>query len=109
MCRRDHACFGAARALAADRIELTLLQHAQQLRLKRERRIPDLVEEDRACSRELEAPATVSVGPGERAALVPEQLTLEQSLRHGRAVDRDERLFGVIRVEVDRARDDLLA
>ena len=44
---------------AADALELALLQHAQQLRLRLERQLADLVEEQRAAVGELEAPAAL--------------------------------------------------
>ena len=76
---------------AADPLELALLQDAQQLGLHGRRQLADLVEEQRAAV----APARSGrgcwpVGPGEGAPLVAEQLALEQRLRQGRAVDRDE-------------------
>ena len=46
---------------------------------------------------------------GERAALVAEELGLDQLFRNGRAVDLHEPLFGAQAVAMDRARDELLA
>ena len=40
---------------AADAVELLVLEHAQQLRLDRGRQLADLVEEQRAAARLLEA------------------------------------------------------
>src|SRR6185436_6775188 len=45
----------------------------------------------------------------EGAALVAEELRLEQVLGQGRAVDLDESLAGPVRLAVDEAGDDLLA
>jgi hypothetical protein len=42
--------------LAADALELALLQHAQQLQLQGRRHVADLVEEQRPLVGELEAP-----------------------------------------------------
>ena len=46
--RGDHPHVDLLRALGAERLELALLQHAQQLRLQRRAHRADLVEEDRA-------------------------------------------------------------
>jgi len=53
--------------------------------------VADLVEEQRAALRRLEPPGTRLMGPGERAALVAEQLGVDQRLAEGTAVDGDER------------------
>ncbi len=105
----DDPRLGALRPLAAHRVVLVVLQHAQQLALKLERRVADLVEEDRAAARQREAAAVVGHRAGEGALHVPEQLRLQQRRRERRAVDRDERLRRVGRVEVDRPRDHLFA
>ena len=76
---------------AAEPAELPLLQHAQQLDLRRRRHLGDLVEEQRAAVGELEAAGAAIGGAGERALLVAEDLALEQRLGNRRAVDGDER------------------
>ena len=53
--------------------------------------LADLVEEDRAAVGRLELPDLELVGAGEGAALVAEQLALQEVTRHGGAVDLDER------------------
>ena len=58
---------------------------------------------------DLEQPLLVAVGAGEGAAHVPEQLRLEQRLRHRAAVERHQRPLAPQRVEVNRLRDQLLA
>ena len=72
------------RRRAADPLELALLEDAQQLRLDRERQLADLVEEQRAAVGPLEAARPLAVGAGEGAALVAEQLGLEQRLGDAR-------------------------
>jgi hypothetical protein len=86
-----------------------LLQDPQQLGLQRQRQLADLVEEDRAAVGLGEQAQAIGAGVGERAALVAEQLALDQRLGHRGQVDRDERRLGPRRVVVDRARDQLLA
>ena len=76
----------------ADPLERLLLEEAQQLRLQARRHLADLVEEHRAAVGGLEQPALLLPGVGERAALVAEQLALEQLLRQRRAGDVHERL-----------------
>jgi hypothetical protein len=86
-----------------------LLQDPQELGLQRQRQLADLVEEDRAAVGLGEQAQPIGAGVGEGAALVAEQLALDQRLGHRRQVDRDERRLGPRRVVVDRARDQLLA
>ena len=78
--------------IAADALELAVLEHAQQLRLQVDVELADLVEEDGAAVRLLEAAVMLSDGAGERALLVAEQRRLDQLLRDRAAVEHDERL-----------------
>ena len=87
-----------------------LLQDAQELDLEGERHLADLVEEERAAVRAARSlPLVARVRAGEGAALVAEELALEQGLGDRAAVDRHERPVGSRAVRVDRARDELLA
>src|SRR3712207_1532347 len=88
--RRDDSHVHAYRARAADALERSLLQDAQELRLKHGRQLADFVEEERAAVRDFELALLLRERARERAALVPEQLRLQQSLRQRRAVYRDE-------------------
>ena len=90
MRRRDDAHVDLDRVRVADALELALLQHAQQLRLQRRAHRPDLVEEQRALVRLLEASLARADGAGERAAHVAEELRFEQRLGNRAAVERDE-------------------
>ena len=72
----------------ADALELVLLQDAEDLGLRRQGQLADLVEEDRAPGGALEPAGLLAVGAGERAPLVAEQLALDQALGQGAAVDR---------------------
>ena len=73
-------------------IDLAFLQRAQQLDLRVERQLADLVEEQRAAVGFLELADALVDGAGERALLVAEQDALDQVLGDGAAVDGDERL-----------------
>jgi hypothetical protein len=99
----------STRVRAAHPLELPLLEHAQELGLELGPQVADLVEIERTALGQLEASEPPLVGVGERAALVAEQLGLEQRGRDRRARDGDERLAGPAAVVVDRARDHLLA
>jgi hypothetical protein len=107
--RGDHAHVRLERGVPADAVVLAVREHAQQPDLQVRRHVADLVEEQRAALGLLEAAAPRALRAGERAALVPEQLALEQVLRDRRRVDRDERTRGARAVTVQRARDELLA
>ena len=109
MRRGNESNVGALRAVAAQALVLALLQHAQQLGLHDERQLADLVEEERATARGLDAPRTGPIGPGERAALMAEELALQQLALEHSAVDGDEGLLAARALLVDRARHDLLA
>ena len=75
---RDHAHADANRLLAADALQLAVLQDAQQLGLRRFVQVADFVEKDRAAVGQLEPAAPQRRRAGERALLVAEQLALDQ-------------------------------
>ena len=87
---REHAHVDADLRRAADVAEGRRVEDAEQLDLRGLAHLPDLVEEDRAAVRDLEEARLGPVGPGERAALVAEQLALQQLLLQGGALDDDE-------------------
>ena len=93
----------------ADALELALLNDAEDLDLGRQRQLADLVEKDRAAGRALEPAGLLAVGAGEGAALVAEELALDEPLGECPAVDPDERAGRAIRVAMKRGRDQLLA
>ena len=107
--RGDEAHVGGQRLAAADALELALLHEPQQLALQRQRQLADLVEEQRAAVRRLDLADHARVGAGVRAALVAEQLALDERGRQRRAVDVDERRLAPRAVDVDRAREQALA
>src|SRR5439155_1136976 len=78
------------RIAAADTRELALLEHAQDLRLERERHVGDLVQEERAARGDLELADAPLDRAREGAALVAEELALEELVGDGRAVERHE-------------------
>ena len=96
-------------ALAADTVELAVLQRLQQLGLHRHRHLADLVEKQGAAVSQLELPRLGLLRTGERAPLVAEELRLEQLARQGGAVDLDEHARRARRAGVDLPRDHVLA
>src|SRR5690606_3601334 len=75
--RRDQPYVDLDGLDAADPLELLLLDRAEQLHLHVDRDLADLVEEERAVVRELEAARLAGDGAGERALLVAEELALD--------------------------------
>src|SRR5262249_51963993 len=105
--RSDEARVERDLAVRPDRAHFALLQRAKQLRLHLERQLADLVEEQRSTVRLHEETIALRLGVRERAALVAEELALEQRRRHGRAVDRDERTVLAPALLMNRAGDEL--
>src|SRR6185437_10817556 len=93
----------------ADALELALLQYAQQLRLQRGTHRRDLVEEECAFVRLLEASLPGADRAGEGAAHVTEELGFEQRFGNGAAVERDEAIRAPRTAVVNRARRQLFA
>ena len=105
----DHAHVGMQRARAADAIELTRLQHAQQLRLRLERKFAHLVQEKRTAIGELEASAALLGRAGEGALLVAEELALHQLARQRRTIHRHQRALAAPAGFMNGAGDQFLA
>ncbi len=82
--RGDEADIDRQRLGAADALELSFLQDAQQLGLKRRGNLADLIEEQSAAVGLLEAAEPMIDGSGERPLLVSEQLGLQQADPTGR-------------------------
>src|SRR5881397_4144984 len=106
---RDEAHVDPDRQVAADALELLLLDGAQELRLRLERHVAHLVEEERAAVRRLELPLAPRDRARERALLVAEELALDQLLAERRTVHLDQRLRAPRAPVVERVRDQLLA
>ena len=88
--RGDHPRLHGHRARRAQALELALLQNAQQLGLRLHGQLANLVQEERPFVRHLEASGLRRPRIGERAALVAEQLALEQCRGNGGAADAHE-------------------
>ena len=90
---RTHASTGSLRVLPR-RLTARSSSALSSLTCSDVRHQADLVEEDRSAMRDLQEAGLGLTGVGERAALEPEELGLEQGVRNGRAVDVDERRVG---------------
>ena len=93
----DDADIDLDRLGAADAVDLALLDGAQQLGLQADVHLADFVEQQRAAVGFLELADAAGDGAGEGALLMAEQFALQQVLRDGGAVDRDEGLVGALR------------
>src|SRR5205085_877089 len=107
--RRDDAHVERDLLLAADATDRPTLERAEELRLRVERELAELVEEDGPAVRAFEGALMRGVGAGERAALVTEELALDQRRRDRAAVDDDVRAVLARALLVHRAREHLLA
>src|SRR5262249_27815387 len=105
----DQPEVGPPLACGADAVEGPRVEHAQELRLDLPDHLADLVEEQRPAVGHLDEPWLLVAGARERAALVAEELALQQRRRHGRAVQVDERLRRARREPVRVLRQQLLA
>src|SRR5262245_10075434 len=107
--RRDHTNVHLDGPRAAETLEFLLLEDPQKLRLELEGNVADLVEEERPAVRHLEAAELLSDRPGERAALVTEELALEEARRDRCAVYLDERPITTVAQIMDGASHQFLA
>src|SRR5271165_7382147 len=97
------------RPIAADTLQLLLLNGTQKLRLQFERHFPDFVQKQGAFMRHLEAADFLGECAGKRSLLVSEQLALQQCGGNRGAVNFDERLFASLAQFVERLSDQFLA
>ena len=106
---RHHADVGVPRLGAADAPVGAGFQQAQQLDLHRQRNVAHLVQKQRAAAGGLDQAGARGGGPGEGAALMAEQLGLEQVFRQAGAVHRHQRAGGARTGLVHRASHQFLA
>ena len=85
------------------------LENPQQLGLSCRRHVSDLVQKQASTTRLLEAPDTLPIRAGKRAALVTEQFRLEQGFGKRRAVHLHQGPLGTRRKSVNETGDHLLA
>src|SRR5262249_36203744 len=105
----ENADIGLDEIRAADSTKALLLQDAQELGLGRFLHLRDFVEEERSPVGHLEAADLARDRAGEGAALVAEEIRLDQIAQEGGGVERHEGDPAARGQLVDRARDELLA
>src|SRR5690606_30340743 len=105
----DDAHVDAPRARLTDATDLPRLERAEQLGLKLDGELADLVEEHRTAVGRLERAHAIAVGAGEGAAHVAEELALHEARADRAAIDDHERAFGARAALHDLRRDELLA
>jgi hypothetical protein len=93
----------------SDALELTLLQHRQELALQRGRNFCDLIKKQCSAVRELEAADAITYGTRERAFHVAEKLALEELGRDARTVHPDKRPLPPCASVMNCRRDQLFA
>ncbi len=89
---RDKTCLHGARAVIAEALELSFLQHAQQFALQVGRDFANFITQQRAAIRQFESPHTVLDRSGECAAHMPEKFALEQLFWNEGTVDAHQRV-----------------
>src|SRR5262249_39047608 len=107
--RGDETEFRLDRLGAADTLDFAFLNRPQQLGLKIEAQIADLVQEQRAVRRELDLAELLSMCAGKGAALVSEQRALRELAGNRGEVDGNERRVRIRRFLVNEPRQQLLA
>ena len=93
----------------AQPLHFALLQEPQQLGLHSKRQIPNFVQKQCAAMRVMNASKPRLDCAGEGAAHVSEQLSFEQSLWNGGAIDHYQRIFAPVADLMDGSCNQLLA
>ena len=94
---RDHPNVNLDGLRLAERMHFARLEKAQELHLKVEADLADLVEEERPAFVGANHPQEAVDGAGERAPAVPEQVAVQHVARHGGADEHAEVLAGARR------------
>src|SRR5229473_8284203 len=100
--RRDHAHVELDSPAPTETAMLFFLQGAQQLGLKTERQLSDLVEKQRPAIGHLHKTGLRRHRPGEGSFLVAKKLGFEQVLRQCGTIDCDESMHRTTAVRMDR-------
>src|SRR5258707_3886500 len=107
--RRDDTNIDARGTGAAYGLELALLEHTEQFRLKLHWHVSDFIQKQCAAVRQRKSADVRIDSSGEGSAFVPEKLTFEKTGRHCRTVHFDEIPAAARAKLVNRARDNFLA
>ena len=109
MGRRDDAHVGSNLGGAAHPAEGLVFHEAEQFRLQRRGHLADLVQEDGAAPGRFEQALLLGARVGERAALVAEELRLQERLGERRAGDVHEGAIAPWAGSVDRSSGEVLS
>src|ERR1700733_14456330 len=105
MGRNDDAYVNFCHAVAADTGDLPFLQYAEQLGLKVDIELADLIQEEGALVGLFEFSEPAGDGAGEGPLLMTEELAFNEVLWDGSDIDRDKRQLMTVRVIMDRLGD----
>src|SRR5262245_57285376 len=105
--RRKHANIHSLGTTLAHGDDFVLLEESQKLWLYIERKITDLVEEQRPARRRAHQPGLIGDRSREAASSVSEELAVRQFPAGRRAVVRQKRRAAAMRPDVDRSGDQL--
>ena len=105
--RRQHPHIDPQAAVIADALNIAILQHAQQLRLQRQRQFANFIKEQGAVISHLKFTAAVADSPGKRPFHMAKQLALRHAFRQRRAVEIDQRVSRPRRALMHRLRHQL--
>src|SRR6476660_2876610 len=81
-------------SFGAEPLEFAVLEHAQDLYLRQRTHVRDFVKKNCPGVREFKFSFHRLLRPSERALFMTKELTLEQSIAHGRGIERNERPLG---------------
>src|SRR5262249_41368896 len=95
--------------ISAEALKLFLLKGAQEFRLELQRKISDLIQEQRSPIRCMESPDGLVHGAGEGSFFVTEELAFQQSARNRSAVECHKAVLAARSGLVNRPRDDFFA
>jgi hypothetical protein len=107
--RNNHPDVGGNRPRSPQMLELTLLQHPKELRLRGRCQLENLIEKQHASCGLFELASLGVLCTSEGAALIPKQLGFKQLLGKSRTVDRDKRALPARRVAMYESGEQLLA
>lgn len=105
---RDHADIETNAFVAAETLDLALLQDAEEASLEADGHVANFVEENGAVVGGFEFAGARLEGAGERSFVIAEELGFEKRFRDGSAIDRDPGTAASIARGVDLARGDFL-
>jgi hypothetical protein len=94
---------------AANAVNGFILQHPQQLDLRRRRHVADFIEKEGSAPSHFEFARLLFVRPGEGPLFVPEQFALDQRFRNRSAIHRHERTARARAEPVDGPRHQVLS